>query len=61
VVSRPAGEARPVGHSVGKSLLARLIRYCLDENSPAFTEFFDGTTPNLPGGETSAFSREAEE
>src|SRR5262249_22137256 len=27
-VERPAGESRPIGHSVGKTLLARLIRYC---------------------------------
>jgi len=32
VVDRPAGETRPVGHSVGKTLLMRLIRYCLGES-----------------------------
>ena len=31
VADRPAGETRPVGHSVGKTLLTRLIRYCLGE------------------------------
>lgn len=28
----PPGESRPVGHSVGKTLLTRLIRYCLGES-----------------------------
>jgi hypothetical protein len=31
-VERPSGETRPIGHSVGKTLLARLIRYCLGES-----------------------------
>src|SRR5262249_52344437 len=31
VQERPAGETRPIGHSVGKTLLARLIRYCPGE------------------------------
>src|SRR5947208_16885140 len=31
VVDHPAGGSGPVGHSVGKSLLTRLIRYCLGE------------------------------
>ncbi len=31
VADRPPGETRPIGHSVGKTLLARLIRYCLGE------------------------------
>jgi hypothetical protein len=29
---RPAGETRVMGHSVGKTLLTRLIRYCLGES-----------------------------
>ena len=32
VVDRPSTETRPVGHSVGKTLLMRLIRYCLGES-----------------------------
>ncbi len=32
VADRPSGEARPIGHSVGKTLLTRLIRYCLGES-----------------------------
>lgn len=32
VIDRPPGETRPVGHSVGKTLLMRLIRYCLGES-----------------------------
>jgi hypothetical protein len=31
-VERPPGETRPIGHSVGKTLLTRLIRYCLGES-----------------------------
>lgn len=30
---RPPGESRTVGHSVGKTLLLRLIRYCLGETA----------------------------
>lgn len=31
VADRPEGETRPIGHSVGKTLLTRLVRYCLGE------------------------------
>jgi hypothetical protein len=49
VEERPAGETRPIGHSVGKTLLARLIRYCLGESSFAAAEVAHRVADRLPG------------
>jgi hypothetical protein len=49
VEERPAGESRPIGHSVGKTLLARLIRYCLGESCFAADEVARRVAEKLPG------------
>ncbi len=48
VADRPPGEATPVGHSVGKTLLARLIRYCLGERFFASTAVIDRIKTAFP-------------
>ncbi len=45
---RPAGETRPIGHSVGKTLLARLVRYCLGEGAFASPEVAARIAGKLP-------------
>jgi hypothetical protein len=49
VAQRPEGEARPIGHSVGKTLLARLVRYCLGEGYFATPEVTSRIAAKLPG------------
>jgi hypothetical protein len=48
VEARPEGETRPIGHSVGKTLLARLIRYCLGEGYFAAPEVTSRIAGKLP-------------
>jgi hypothetical protein len=48
-VERPAGETRPIGHSVGKTLLTRLIRYCLGESHFALQRVVNQIALALPG------------
>lgn len=50
VAERPEGETRPVGHSVGKTLLTRLIRYCLGEKHYAREEVARRIKDLLPAG-----------
>jgi hypothetical protein len=49
VGERPAGETRSIGHSVGKTLLARLIRYCLGESAFASPEVTSRIAGRLHG------------
>jgi hypothetical protein len=49
VAERPVGETRPIGHSVGKTLLARLIRYCLGEGYFALPEVAGRIAGKLSG------------
>jgi hypothetical protein len=49
VEQRPVGETRPIGHSVGKTLLARLIRYSLGEGYFAAPEVTSRIAAKLPG------------
>ncbi len=49
VVERPSGEARPIGHSVGKTLLTRLLRYCLGESRFAIQTVLNRIVLTLPG------------
>lgn len=49
VEERPAGETRPIGHSVGKTLLARLLRYCLGESHFAVPAVVNRIADRLPG------------
>lgn len=46
---RPAGETRPVGHSVGKTLLARLLRYSLGERHFAEESVLGHIETEFPG------------
>ncbi|MEM8864194.1 MAG: hypothetical protein AAGF31_01455 [Planctomycetota bacterium] len=46
----PPGETRPVGHSVGKTLLTRLIRYCLGESHFATEPVRKRIAAKLPEG-----------
>lgn len=46
----PAGESRPVGHSVGKTLLTRLIRYCMGESYFATEPVRKRIAAKLPEG-----------
>lgn len=48
VADRPPGETRAIGHSVGKTLLVRLIRYCLGEGYFASPEATRGIADALP-------------
>ena len=48
VEPRPDGETRAIGHSVGKTLLARLIRYCLGEGYFAAPEVTSRIAARLP-------------
>jgi uncharacterized protein YydD (DUF2326 family) len=50
VADRPPGEKRPVGHSVGKTLLTRLIRYCLGERRFAKKDETPKLRALLPAG-----------
>jgi hypothetical protein len=43
-VERPTGDTRLIGHSVGKTLLTRLIRYCLGESHFATEPVLDRIT-----------------
>ena len=45
VIDRPTGKVGPVGHSVGKTLLMRFIRYCLGEKFYAIED----TTEQIAG------------
>ena len=45
VIDRPKGKVGPVGHSVGKTLLMRFIRYCLGEKFYAIED----TTEQIAG------------
>src|SRR5262249_46177789 len=49
VAERPSGEGRPIGHSVGKTLMSRLIRYSLGESHFAVPEVLARITAGLPG------------
>src|SRR5436305_970304 len=49
VADRPAAETRPIGHSVGKTLLARLVRYCLGESHFAAPDVVRRVAQRLPG------------
>lgn len=46
---RKADETRPVGHSVGKTLLFRLIRYCLGESFFSIRSVRNAIAETLPG------------
>ncbi len=46
---RPTDETRPVGHSVGKTLLLRLIRYCLGESAFCTRPVRERIVQHLPG------------
>lgn len=46
---RPPDEQRPVGHSVGKTLLLRLIRYCLGESTFCTRPVRERIVQHLPG------------
>ncbi len=46
---RKADETRPVGHSVGKTLLLRLIRYCLGESFFSIRTVRNAIAETLPG------------
>lgn len=48
-VERPTGETRPIGHSVGKTLLTRLIRYCLGESHFATQPVLNRIVAAFPG------------
>src|SRR5437879_4322878 len=48
VQPRPEGETRSIGHSVGKTLLSRLIRYCLGEGYFALPEVASRIAGQLP-------------
>ncbi len=48
VAARPPGETRPIGHSVGKTLLARLLRYSLGESHIAAPGEVNRITAALP-------------
>jgi hypothetical protein len=48
-VERPTGETRPIGHSVGKTLLTRLIRYCLGESHFATQPVINRIAGAFPG------------
>jgi hypothetical protein len=48
VADRPAGDDRIIAHSVGKTLLTRLLRYCLGEHHFASEERTDVIATKLP-------------
>lgn len=50
VIDRPPGYRGTIGHSVGKTLLARFIRYCLGERYYAAEEVAEQVTDLFPSG-----------